>query len=113
MRAAFVLRPRHIPGGAVSRLAEACYSRGMARIKKVVSLRGAALPVPQANKDVINQLNTLLAAAKSGHISGLGYFTVSPEGHTGTGWEGNAEKFCMIAGSAMLAHRIVAAGTGE
>ena len=85
----------------------------MARRKiNVVSLRGAAIPLPQANRAVVDELESLLARAKSGNVVGFCYVTVAPEGHVGTGWAGNAEMHAMVAGAAMLAHRVTAAGTG-
>lgn len=79
----------------------------------MVSLRGAAIPLPQVNRDVVATLESLLTDAKDGHIAGIAYATVSPEGHLVTAWIGNAETHSMIAGAAILQRRVTAAGDGS
>lgn len=77
-----------------------------ARKGKVVSLRGAAIPVPQRNKEVIEDLRALLKEAQDGHICGLVYGVITPEGGVRTSWAGNAPKHHAVAAASMLAHRI-------
>lgn len=80
---------------------------------KVVSLRGAAVPLPQRNQDVIDALRELLKQAEDGHICGLLYGAITPQGHAVTSWEGNAPKHHMVATAAMLAHRINTVATSD
>jgi hypothetical protein len=83
----------------------------MARKKtNIVSLRGAAIPVPHINQAVVETVESLLSDAKGGRIVGFAYARVAPEGHVTTGWAGNADGHSMIAGVALLAHRVTKAG---
>lgn len=43
-------------------------------------------------QDVVDTLEKLLARAKEGQLIGLAYVTISPEGNTGTGWDGYGRK---------------------
>ena len=79
----------------------------------VASLFGAAIPIPQVNADVVEELERLSAAARDGRIAGLAYVKISPEGHFVTAWVGNADAHNMIAGAAILAHRITRVGGGD
>ena len=72
----------------------------------VLSLRGAALPIPQVNREVVETLESLLVQARDGRVAGIAYATVEPEGHITTGWSGDADKCGMIAGAALLAYRV-------
>ncbi len=80
------------------------------RKTNILSLRGGAIPVPHINRAVVETLESLLVDAKDGHIAGIVYATVSPEGHLVTAWTGNAESHSMIAGAAILQRRITKAG---
>lgn len=83
------------------------------RQKKVVSLRGAAIPLPQRNPEVVGALEELLAEAKDGNIAGLIVGKISPQGHILHAWFGNADRHAMIAAAASLQYRIVRAGNDE
>jgi hypothetical protein len=75
------------------------------RQRKVVSLRGAALPIPQVDREVVDALVDLLAEAMDGHIAGLAFAVVTPQGHTRSGTAGNAESHSMVAITSALAFR--------
>lgn len=75
--------------------------------RKVVSLRGAAVPQPYVNKAVVDDLKDLQREARDGNIAGILYAYVTPFGQVTTGWSGNAEKHDMLAASTILHHRVV------
>jgi len=77
------------------------------RRRKVVSLRGAAIPIPERRPEVIEELSNFLSEARDGNIVGVGLFVIRPNGHITTSWAGNAEKHSMIAGVSMLHHRMM------
>lgn len=83
------------------------------KTNSVVSLRGAAIPVPQVNGAVVAKLDELRDRALAGHAVGLAFAIVSPQGHISTGWDGNADAHLMIAAVTVLQNRIVRAGTSE
>lgn len=74
---------------------------------RVVSIRGAALPIPAVNAEVVETLRRLLHEAESGNIAGFVYGAVSPVGHIDTGWSGNADAHGMTAAVAILFHRVL------
>ena len=79
------------------------------RQRKVVSLRGAAIPLPQVNRDVVKACEMLLAEAKAGNIAGLLWARIAPQGHIKADWCGNADSHGMMAAAGMLSHRVFAA----
>lgn len=83
-------------------------ARKARRKTNVVSLWGAALSAPKENGDVVAKLEELLALAKDGQITGIGYAVVRLQRHIVTGLVGNADSHDMTAAAARLAHRVVA-----
>jgi len=79
------------------------------RRRKVVSLRGAAIPIPERHPDVVEELSRFLTEARDGNIVGVGLFVVRPNGHTTTSWVGSADRHTMIAGVSILHHRMMKA----
>jgi len=77
--------------------------------RKVVSLRGAAIPIPERQPAVIEELSDFLKEARAGNVAGVGIFVVRPNGHITTSWAGPAEKHSMIAGVNLLHHRMMKA----
>lgn len=76
--------------------------QGARRSRKVVSLRGAAIALPQQNREVIETLQSLLEDARGGQLIGLSFAGASPTGHIRTGWAGNAEQHVMLAATTIL-----------
>lgn len=74
----------------------------------VLSLRGAAPPVPQIVPSVVEKLEELLARARDGHLVGFAFACLSPQGHGHFGWAGIAERDLMIANVARLQHDMMA-----
>ncbi len=79
------------------------------RQRKVVSLFGAAVPIPQRQEDVIDKLEWLLRMAKDGAIAGIGYCVVEASGNVKTGWVGNADCHRLCHSADLLHHRMIAA----
>lgn len=79
------------------------------RTKKVVSLRGAVVPVPQADADVVGMLRELLHEAESGNIVGLVYGTVDPFGHLAGGYVGMADAHHVMNAATICYNRVLRA----
>ena len=73
----------------------------------------AGTPAPgETLADVIEELETLLEAAKSGEIIGLGYFYVDPAKSVHSSWvPGKAPKTLMGYGGSCLHFRIMLAAS--
>lgn len=76
------------------------------RANRVVSLRGAAIPIPSVNEEVVATAEGLLKRAKDGFVSGFVGAIVSPEGHIEIARAGNADRHQMVAAVAMLRWRV-------
>jgi hypothetical protein len=77
--------------------------------RKVVSLRGAAIPIPERCPAAIEELSGFLTEARSGNVAGVGLFVIRPNGHVTTSWAGSADRHSMIAGVSILQHRMMKA----
>ena len=65
----------------------------------------SASPLPDA--ELIERLETLLDAARSGRVTGMIYGTVRPNGEIGTGWAGEGiSAHYFLAASAALQWRV-------
>lgn len=80
------------------------------RTKKtnVLSLHGAAPPVPTVCPSVVEKLEELLERARNGNVVGFAYLAVDPYGMTMFGRCGMAPVESLIAGTARLHHSILA-----
>jgi carboxylesterase type B len=81
-------------------------ARTRTKRNKIVSLHGAALPIPVVDGEVLDNANEILDLAKSGHAAGLIWGTVSPEGQIFTGFAGKASHNSMIAAATILFRRV-------
>lgn len=74
----------------------------------VVGLFGAVPATNEPNVEVVAELEELLADAKAGAISGLGYFVITHNHRISSNWTGNARGILYVAGAKMLEHRCCA-----
>lgn len=82
--------------------------RKRAAARKVVSLYGAAPPIPQVIPEVVERLTELLARAKDGQLVGIAWVAVDPQGGTLYSHDGAADADRLIASTARLYHGMLA-----
>jgi hypothetical protein len=76
---------------------------------QVVTLRGAAPPVPtEPDQEVVGKLEELLQLAKDSQLTGLVYGLVFANQDITTGWAGKADSHTMIAAATIVQHRVLA-----
>lgn len=59
------------------------------------------------NPDLVDQLEELLARAKAGSITAMGFALVNSDGSIGTRWSGGDQSIPMIAATSMLQHEFL------
>jgi hypothetical protein len=78
-------------------------------VAEVHSLHGAALPIIEVDEGIVAELERMLILAKDGKLKGLIYGEVDLNGNITYGWEGKADRHCMIAVASLLNYKVLKA----
>lgn len=81
-------------------------------MSEVVNLRGEPASIA-GNDDLIDQLEELLARAKAGTITAMGFALVNIDGSVGTRWSGGDQTLPMIAAITLLHHEFLTGVSGR
>ncbi len=79
----------------------------------VVNLWSGEPSSAAGNPDLVDQLEELLARARSGAITAMGMAFVNADGSIATRWSGGDQSIPMIAAVSMLQHEFLTGLTGR